>query len=386
MSDATPPVPEGWYPDPGEDLQQRWWDGVAWTTYTRLSPDAQIVAPSGPPQGQPADSPVTGGALTATRLSESGMTVEEMLASAASVRKPAAQKSRRNAILIGVVVLIVMALAFGVLAANRRLKTAIDTRAGNTTETGGTATTLPFAGTPPPNGSNPGGQANNGVATQTELRRAGVIATSAMAEAPGTKVDHTVLAAREPALKFGPSGAASATIISVLAEASDELWLAKAVPTGDTFLCVHVTTDGAAGYGQGATEAEAIAACTSPAWTCVDRLTDRSHGPSESRPPLALKPSLSKSALSNSSSGAWKSSFSKALFSASNDGGGSCTPTCSMPPPDSCAATYPSEPPVRGPHHHRRSPGPSWGDSHRSAGCRHPYRRPPDRHRCLPAP
>ncbi|WP_318198616.1 DUF2510 domain-containing protein [Streptomyces sp. MCL20-2] len=45
MSNATPP---GWYPDTGAPGLERWWDGTAWTAYTR-PPAADGSAPHQPP-------------------------------------------------------------------------------------------------------------------------------------------------------------------------------------------------------------------------------------------------------------------------------------------------------------------------------------------------
>jgi hypothetical protein len=33
MSNVTPSVPAGWYPDPAGSPRQRWWDGLAWTEH-----------------------------------------------------------------------------------------------------------------------------------------------------------------------------------------------------------------------------------------------------------------------------------------------------------------------------------------------------------------
>ncbi|MFF2189311.1 DUF2510 domain-containing protein [Streptomyces sp. NPDC058155] len=49
MTQTTPP---GWYPDPGHEgegpLQERWWDGSAWTDMVRADPATAWSAPSGP--------------------------------------------------------------------------------------------------------------------------------------------------------------------------------------------------------------------------------------------------------------------------------------------------------------------------------------------------
>jgi hypothetical protein len=47
--------PAGWFPDPGNPQNVRWWDGQQWTQYTQpAQPVAQPVAPSTPqPTGQP---------------------------------------------------------------------------------------------------------------------------------------------------------------------------------------------------------------------------------------------------------------------------------------------------------------------------------------------
>jgi|GEM_PF-2736311 len=34
---TTPAAPQGWHPDPTDAQRERWWDGVAWTEFTRLA-------------------------------------------------------------------------------------------------------------------------------------------------------------------------------------------------------------------------------------------------------------------------------------------------------------------------------------------------------------
>lgn len=48
MTDAasSPGPPPGWYPEPGGQPLQRWWNGTKWTDATRLSPQAPTAAPS----------------------------------------------------------------------------------------------------------------------------------------------------------------------------------------------------------------------------------------------------------------------------------------------------------------------------------------------------
>ncbi|WP_101847487.1 GmrSD restriction endonuclease domain-containing protein [Zhihengliuella sp. ISTPL4] len=57
----------GWYPDPADSSQMRWWDGAAWTAQTRSIP--QPAAPSGLQTLPP---PVTGTAFSAGASGESG--------------------------------------------------------------------------------------------------------------------------------------------------------------------------------------------------------------------------------------------------------------------------------------------------------------------------
>jgi DNA uptake protein ComE-like DNA-binding protein len=46
---ARPPgSPPGWYPDPGGQPFQRWWNGTTWTDATHPPPQAPTAAPSGP--------------------------------------------------------------------------------------------------------------------------------------------------------------------------------------------------------------------------------------------------------------------------------------------------------------------------------------------------
>ncbi|MFE9726214.1 DUF2510 domain-containing protein [Streptomyces sp. NPDC005794] len=71
MSNATPP---GWYPDVNVPGTERWWDGTAWTGYTRSAAVAQPSAARLPPAGNPAP----GGGSRATRvvtLTVAGLTV-----------------------------------------------------------------------------------------------------------------------------------------------------------------------------------------------------------------------------------------------------------------------------------------------------------------------
>ena len=55
-------TPSGWYPDPADDLQQRYWDGAGWTRQTRATPDSPQTPTSStdppsastqPPAGDP---------------------------------------------------------------------------------------------------------------------------------------------------------------------------------------------------------------------------------------------------------------------------------------------------------------------------------------------
>ncbi|MFJ8860588.1 DUF2510 domain-containing protein [Streptomyces sp. NPDC102451] len=72
MTNATPP---GWYPDVNVPGTERWWDGTAWTGYTRSVAATQPVVPA--PQ------PVRSGAGTTTRTV--AMTVAGLLVVAAAV-------------------------------------------------------------------------------------------------------------------------------------------------------------------------------------------------------------------------------------------------------------------------------------------------------------
>ncbi|MFE4215781.1 DUF2510 domain-containing protein [Streptomyces sp. NPDC056844] len=72
MTHATPP---GWYADVNMPGTERWWDGTAWTGYTRSAAAAQPVAPA--PQ------PVRRGAGTTTRTA--AVTVAGLLVVAAAV-------------------------------------------------------------------------------------------------------------------------------------------------------------------------------------------------------------------------------------------------------------------------------------------------------------
>lgn len=37
--DAASPKPAGWYADPADDTQVRWWDGSAWTQHLQDKPE-----------------------------------------------------------------------------------------------------------------------------------------------------------------------------------------------------------------------------------------------------------------------------------------------------------------------------------------------------------
>jgi len=43
-------TPAGWYPDPSDQAQLRWWDGSAWTQHTHSAPPAQAVDLAKAPQ------------------------------------------------------------------------------------------------------------------------------------------------------------------------------------------------------------------------------------------------------------------------------------------------------------------------------------------------
>ncbi|MEL6981152.1 MAG: DUF2510 domain-containing protein, partial [Actinomycetota bacterium] len=47
MSEQTGTPPAGWYSDPSNPNQQRWWDGVEWSASTRPLTDGPH--PTGPP-------------------------------------------------------------------------------------------------------------------------------------------------------------------------------------------------------------------------------------------------------------------------------------------------------------------------------------------------
>lgn len=55
---GTPPVPAGWYPDPENPAQGRFWDGTAWTELrhqpgTPIPPSPPLKAPPGTPWNTP---------------------------------------------------------------------------------------------------------------------------------------------------------------------------------------------------------------------------------------------------------------------------------------------------------------------------------------------
>ena len=61
MTDAASPPgsPPGWYPDPGGQPLQRWWNGTMWTGATRSLPQAPTAAPSVPSAPYSGDAPMT---------------------------------------------------------------------------------------------------------------------------------------------------------------------------------------------------------------------------------------------------------------------------------------------------------------------------------------
>src|SRR6218665_1822524 len=40
---ATRVVPAGWYEDPSDSSQVRWWNGIAWTDHTQAKPDLNAL-------------------------------------------------------------------------------------------------------------------------------------------------------------------------------------------------------------------------------------------------------------------------------------------------------------------------------------------------------
>lgn len=48
MSNVTPSIPAGWYPDPAGTARQRWWDGTAWTENYTENATAAATAPAQP--------------------------------------------------------------------------------------------------------------------------------------------------------------------------------------------------------------------------------------------------------------------------------------------------------------------------------------------------
>ena len=53
MSEHTPSVPAGWYPDPQNPGQQRYWDGSSWSAAAPAAPAATAPAPAGAPGATP---------------------------------------------------------------------------------------------------------------------------------------------------------------------------------------------------------------------------------------------------------------------------------------------------------------------------------------------
>jgi uncharacterized RDD family membrane protein YckC len=69
-------APAGWYPDPSNPSQQRWWDGAAWTEYTNAaqqtlpppSPNGTFLPPP-PPVQYPAAAQTTGAFVSTQKAS-----------------------------------------------------------------------------------------------------------------------------------------------------------------------------------------------------------------------------------------------------------------------------------------------------------------------------
>lgn len=54
---VSPPPPAGWYPDPADARQRRWWDGLSWSSQTSPVPSASTSPPFGPPAATPVLAP-----------------------------------------------------------------------------------------------------------------------------------------------------------------------------------------------------------------------------------------------------------------------------------------------------------------------------------------
>ena len=114
-------------------------------------------------------------------------------------------------------------------------------------------------------------------AAKSELRNA-ITAAKTLAtdsegrfEKPGTgePIDAAALAAENPSGQYGPSGSASADVVSVLVRdvsgPNSDIWLVTASTAG-TFFCIHGDTAGSITFGHAGSEAEAVVACTEEAW------------------------------------------------------------------------------------------------------------------------
>ena len=185
MSDTTPPVPEGWYSDPEDETLQRWWDGRAWASYTRLSPSfladqaaklsanptvAQATRPARP--NAKADELFSALEATSSRKSAAapvppadaepalkpdqpigpgGMTVDQMLAALAATTGSTRTKSkprRKETTIIVIAGALLVMMALGLVLINRSLSSAVEKKSSTTTTTvpgaPGGPTTVPF--------------------------------------------------------------------------------------------------------------------------------------------------------------------------------------------------------------------------------------------------
>lgn len=88
-------------------------------------------------------------------------------------------------------------------------------------------------------------------------------------DAAGTPIDAAALEHENSSEQYGPSGSASADVVSVLVRdvsgRNSDIWLVTASTAG-RFFCIHGATDGTVTFGVADSEANAVAACGESSW------------------------------------------------------------------------------------------------------------------------
>lgn len=109
MSGTNGGTPAGWYQDPWDGRQQRYWDGTAWTGHTHPAASAPM---------NPADAPITPHAASAPTASAAPQAAPTASATPPTASAPTPPRKRRTGLIIGlasggVAVVAVIALVVG---------------------------------------------------------------------------------------------------------------------------------------------------------------------------------------------------------------------------------------------------------------------------------